>query len=181
MAAYVPVPDFFAAVYLVDLSPSLCEVARKRFERLGWKNVHVVTEDVRSFRLADHYLADTSEKSLVKRESSPEYPDGLKNGLKAAELVTMSYALSMMPDFYSVVDSVSSLLAPNGVLGVADFYVQSSVEYSGRNWTGGAVDRHCTWLSRTFWRTWFEIDRVNLDPARRVSFFTGALIMQDSY
>ena len=86
-----------------------------------------------------------------------------------AELVTMSYALSMIPEFYPVIDSISSLLSPNGVVGVIDFYVQSQVDFNRRNYTGGAINRHCMWISRVFWRTWFEIDRVNLEAARRVS------------
>jgi len=80
----------------------------------------------------------------------------------------MSYALSMIPEFYPVIDSIDSLMSPNGVVGVVDFYVQNQVDFMGRNYMGGAIDRHCMWLSRVFWRTWFEIDRVNLEPARRV-------------
>jgi len=80
----------------------------------------------------------------------------------------MSYALSMIPEFYPVIDSIDSLMSPNGVIGVVDFYVQNQVDFMGRNYMGGAIDRHCMWLSRVFWRTWFEIDRVNLEPARRV-------------
>lgn len=71
MAAFIPVEEFFSRVYLVDLSPSLLEVARQRFERLGWKNVSVICIDARSFRL-------------------PKEDEG-------ADLVTMSYSLSMIP------------------------------------------------------------------------------------
>lgn len=74
MNQFVPVESFFSHVYLVDLSPSLLEVARKRFERLGWKNVSVVCQDAREFRL-------------------PKAGDG--DGY--ADLVTMSYSLSMIP------------------------------------------------------------------------------------
>ena len=58
-------------------------------------------------------------------------------------------------------------MSPDGIMGVVDFYVQNQVEFSGRNYMGGAIDRHCMWISRVFWRTWFELDRVNLDSARR--------------
>lgn len=74
----------------------------------------------------------------------------------------------MIPEFYPVVDSVAALLAPTGVIGVADFYVQSEVDYQSRNYTGGEIDRHCMWISRVFWKTWFEADRVSLEAARRV-------------
>ena len=73
----------------------------------------------------------------------------------------------MIPDYYSVVDSLPALLSPDGILGVVDFYVQSIVEISGRTYTGGSFNRHVTWLSRVFWRAWFDVDRVGLEGARR--------------
>ncbi|KAI9367569.1 hypothetical protein BJX61DRAFT_527782 [Aspergillus egyptiacus] len=150
MSAYLSVPEFFSQVYLVDLSPSLLEVARQRFERLGWKNVTVVCQDARSFRLPEHNVGPTTQS-----------PD------TGADVVTMSYSLSMIPDYYSVVDSLGHLVKPSGLLGVCDFYVQSIVDVSSRNYIGGAFNRHVNWLSRAFWRAWFEADRVNLEAARR--------------
>lgn len=75
MNAFLPVDKFFSHVYLVDLSPSLLEVARQRFERLGWKNVSVICRDAREFRLPG--------------------ANGAANG--GADIVTMSYSLSMIP------------------------------------------------------------------------------------
>lgn len=40
MDRYFPISNF-DRVYLVDITPSLCQVARDRFERLGWTNVKV--------------------------------------------------------------------------------------------------------------------------------------------
>ena len=82
MSAYVPVDKFFDHVYLVDLSPSLCDVARQRFERLGWKNVTVLCQDARSFRLP--------EKQLDPKSAGGATTD-------RADLITMSYSLSMIP------------------------------------------------------------------------------------
>lgn len=48
-----------------------------------------------------------------------------------------------------------------------DFYVQSNVDAKFRNYTGGLVGRHVNYLGRTFWRAWFDLDRVGLEPARR--------------
>ncbi|QKX60672.1 uncharacterized protein TRUGW13939_07818 [Talaromyces rugulosus] len=141
MNRFLSVENFFSHVYLVDLSPSLLEVARKRFERLGWNNVTVVCQDARQFRLSE--------------------PTG------GADIVTMSYSLSMIPDYYSVVDSLTKFMKTNAVLGVVDFYVQNIVDVSCRNYTGGVFNRHVNWLGRAFWRTWFDFDRVNLEAARR--------------
>ena len=165
MQAYldIPVPDFFSTVYLVDLSPSLCEIARKRFARLGW-NIHVICQDARAFRLEDHECG-RSTKSTVGVPSTTEHPSPRSH----ADLITMSYSLSMIPDYYSVVDSLDGLLAPGGLVGVVDFYVQSVVETAGRNYIGGSFNRHVNWLSRVIWRSWFDCDRVGLEGARRVS------------
>ncbi|EIW54972.1 uncharacterized protein TRAVEDRAFT_39383 [Trametes versicolor FP-101664 SS1] len=157
MNDFVPVCDFFSAVYLVDLSPSLCAVSRQRFARLGWKNVHVVCEDARTFVL------DKSEDVLDTAEYGAP---GSKHRVKA-DFVTMSYSLSMIPDFYSVIDSIADLLAPHGLISCIDFYVQSAKSYNLRNFTGGHHSRHVNWFSRLFWRAWFRLDRVHLDEGRR--------------
>jgi betaine lipid synthase len=94
MGSMVSVPDFFSAVYLVDFSPSLCEVARKRFERLGWTNVKVVCQDARLFRLEDHEI-DLKEKAVVRSPSSMYQAEGYF-GVGGADLLTMSYSLSMI-------------------------------------------------------------------------------------
>jgi betaine lipid synthase len=102
MGAFVDVETFFSAVYLVDFSPSLCDIARQRFSRLGWKNVTVVCQDARAFRLPES-------------EDHPRIGGG-------ADLISLSYSLSMIPDYYSVIDCLSSMLSPLGILGVCDFY-----------------------------------------------------------
>jgi betaine lipid synthase len=170
MQAYldVPVPAFFSSIYLVDLSPSLCEIAKKRFARLGW-NIKVICQDARAFRLEDHIHGSYSKLAVgvlayPMENSSPGYQ---------ADLITMSYSLSMIPDYYSVVDSLTGLLAPRGLLGVVDFYVQSIVETAGRTYIGGSFNRHVNWLSRVVWRSWFDCDRVGLEGARRVSCLTS--------
>lgn len=66
-----------------------------------------------------------------------------------------------------MIDSLSRLLSPTGIISVADFYVQSSTSLSSKNYTGGLLGRPVNWFSRQFWRIWFEFDRVNLDEGRR--------------
>ncbi|KAL9004320.1 MAG: hypothetical protein Q9188_002862 [Gyalolechia gomerana] len=164
MNAYLDVPNFFSAVFLVDLSPSLCAVARERFRRLGWE-VKVACEDARTFRLEDHLEKLTKAKPSPK--SPTEYTHTTNDMMYRADLVTMSYSLSMIPDYHNVVDSMVRLLAPSGLIGAVDFYVQSIVETTGRNYIGGSFNRHVNWLSRVFWRAWFDCDRVSLEGARQ--------------
>lgn len=164
MQEYVDVPSFFGRIYLVDFSPSLCEIAKKRFTRLGW-DVRVVCQDARYFRLKDH--GDSGTQTPTKMHYETPFRTNNSRPEVGADLVTMSYSLSMIPDYYSVVDSLPYLLSPEGILGVVDFYVQSIVETSGRNYIGGSFNRHVNWLGRVFWRAWFDTDRVGLEGARR--------------
>jgi betaine lipid synthase len=99
MNQFFPISNF-EKVYLVDITPSLCEVARQRFERLGWKNVKVLCLDAAQF----------------------EIPSEDGEDLEIA-LITMSYSLSMIESFYPIVDRLQQVLAPTGIFGVSDFYV----------------------------------------------------------
>jgi betaine lipid synthase len=75
-----------------------------------------------------------------------------------------------------------SLLSPQGIVGVVDFYVQSKIDVSFRNYTGGLIDRHVNFLGRTFWRAWFDLDRVALEPGRRdyLEYRFGTVLMVSS-
>jgi betaine lipid synthase len=95
MSEFVSVPDFFSSVYLVDFSPSLCEVARKRFTRLGWTNVKVVCQDARTFMLGDHEN-DAVNAVGISRSPTPSYFSDGRESVEGADLVTMSYSLSMI-------------------------------------------------------------------------------------
>jgi len=94
MSAYVDVPEFFSSVYLVDFSPSLCQVARKRFERLGWMNVKVICQDARLFRLEDY--EDLGYNTEVARTPAGIYSTADVQSVVGADLITLSYSLSMI-------------------------------------------------------------------------------------
>ncbi|KAJ3286864.1 hypothetical protein HK104_008851 [Borealophlyctis nickersoniae] len=136
MNAYFPICNF-SRVYVVDITPSLCEIARKRFERLGWTNVRVLCMDACKFD--------------IPKEDGPE-------DLEIA-LITMSYSLSMMESFYPLIDRLSEVLSPTGIFGVTDFFVSSK--------RSGDPTRQLSWLMRWFWAIWFDLDNIYLNPARR--------------
>ncbi|KAG7665453.1 uncharacterized protein J8A68_001141 [[Candida] subhashii] len=130
----------FKVVYLVDLSPSLCEVAKQRFSAHNWKNVHVLLADACDFQIDYQY----------------------------ADLITFSYSLSMIPTFNAAIDNAVSKLHKEGVIASVDFGIQSNDTSMGRiNTLGGLVNRNIPWILRNFWRIWFEADKVFLDSARR--------------
>jgi betaine lipid synthase len=100
MSEYVDVPEFFSSVYLVDFSPSLCEVARKRFKRLGWKNVKVVCQDARAFRLEDH---ENDTSGILVPPSPSSYYTRDNGSVGGADLITLSYSLSMIVSIIHIV------------------------------------------------------------------------------
>ncbi|KAG0000815.1 hypothetical protein BGZ79_005445 [Entomortierella chlamydospora] len=132
----------FERVYLVDLCPSLCRIARERFQKIGWNNVIVICEDA----LGSNFPGMGDPKGKI-------------------DVVTMSYSLSMMDNYYAVVDHVHSLLEPKtGILGVADFYASGNVTKAS---SYGIEGYQCSWLTRNFWQIWFSFDHVHLHASRR--------------
>ncbi|KAJ3277247.1 hypothetical protein HK104_003516, partial [Borealophlyctis nickersoniae] len=136
MNAFFPVRNF-DRIYLVDITPSLCEVARQRFQRLGWTNVRVLCMDATKFE--------------IPKEDGPEDLD--------IALVTMSYSLSMMESFYPLIDRLEQVLSPSGIFGVSDFYVSPK--------RSSDPTRQLSWLMRWFWSIWFDFDNIYLHPSRR--------------
>jgi len=115
-------------IYVVDLSASLLQVARRRIDRHGWKNVQAIEADATSFR-----------------------PPG-----GHADVVTFSYSLTMIPDWFAAIDSARAMLSPGGLIGVVDFYVS-------RKYPADRLRRH-RWFTRSFWPVWFAFDNVFPSP-----------------
>lgn len=111
-------------VYVVDLSRSLLDVAKQRIQQQSWSNVETVEADATIFQPA--------------------------NG--PADVVTFSYSLTMIPDWFAAIDNALSMLKPGGQIGVVDFYVS-------RKYPSDGLKRH-GWLTRNFWPTWFAGDNV---------------------
>jgi S-adenosylmethionine-diacylgycerolhomoserine-N-methlytransferase len=114
--------------YIVDLAPSLLAVARRRIARHGWSHVEAVEADATSF---------------VPTEG-------------AADIVTFSYSLTMIPDWFAALDHAWRVLRPGGHIGVVDFYVS-------RKYPPAGMARH-GWLTRQFWPAWFSRDNVFPSP-----------------
>ena len=137
MNLFFPIRNF-DKVYLVDITPSLCEVARQRFQRLGWNNVTVLCMDAENFEIPQEDLHD---------------------GDIEIALITMSYSLSMMESCYGLIDRLSTILSPTGIIGIADFYVSSK--------RSADPTRQLSWFMRWFWSVWFDLDNIYLHPSRR--------------
>ncbi|MEM1061952.1 MAG: class I SAM-dependent methyltransferase [Planctomycetota bacterium] len=115
-------------LYLVDLCTPLLEIGQKRIADRGWTNVTTVEGD------ATQWVP----------------PEG------TADVVTFSYSLTMIPDWFAAVEHAYEILKPGGLIGVADFYVSRKYPAEGRRRHG--------WLTRTVWHDFFAIDNVFLSP-----------------
>ncbi len=115
-------------IYLVDLSASLLRIAEKRAREKGWKNVELAQADATTFRPAEG----------------------------SADVVTLSYSLTMIPDWFAALENARAMLKPGGAIGVVDFFVSRKYPEAGRQ-------RH-SWFTRYFWPVWFGTDNVFLSP-----------------
>lgn len=112
---------------VVDLSPSLLSVAQRRFKDHGWRNVYAVEADATTYQ--------------------PPEP---------VDVVTFSYSLTMIPDWFAAIDHARTMLKPGGTIGVVDFYVARKHPSENRK-------RH-PYAARVFWPAWFSIDNVFPSP-----------------
>jgi S-adenosylmethionine-diacylgycerolhomoserine-N-methlytransferase len=119
--------DQLGSAEVVDLCPALLKVAQDRIRRQGWPNVTTVLADATTYQ--------------------PEGP---------ADVITFSYSLSMIPDWFKAIDRAYDLLRPGGQIGVADFYIS-------RKWPPPGLRKHGR-LQRLFWPLWFSWDNVFLSP-----------------
>jgi len=71
-------------------------------------------------------------------------------------VVTFSYSLTMIPDWFAAIENALSILKPGGTIGVVDFYVS-------RKYAASGLTRH-GWWTRTFWPSWFSLDNVFPSP-----------------
>lgn len=115
-------------LYLVDLCPALLTAAQERIDRHSWSNVWAVCADATTF--------------------CP--PEGF------ADVVTFSYSLTMIPDWFRAIDHAFEILKPGGLIGVVDFYVSRKFPREG--------SRRHGWATRTLWPAWFAWDNVHLSP-----------------
>ena len=110
-------------VYVVDLADSLLEVASQRAKERGWNHVEAISADATSWQVQG-----------------------------GADVVTFSYSLTMIPDWFGAVENAQRLLKPDGKIGVVDFYVS-------RKFPSDTHRRH-GWFTRNFWPMWFGNDNV---------------------
>src|SRR5262245_45459049 len=116
-----------ARMHIVDLCPALLEIADRRIRLNGWTNVSTIFADAASF------------------EAPAE-----------ADVVTFSYSLTMIPDWFAAIDHAWRTLKPGGVIGIVDFHISRKYAEAGRARHG--------WMTRSLLPLWFGCDNVYLSP-----------------
>ncbi len=76
----------FQKVYVVDLASSLLKIVERRSADRGWTNVEAITDDATTW--------------------TP--PEG------QADVVTFSYSLTMIPDWFAAIENARRILKPGG-------------------------------------------------------------------
>lgn len=141
------------------------------FNLLGWNiermNAYIPLKEFHAI-----YLVDLCEPLLeIARQRLQKFPNVhvvkgdatvLDLAVDQVDIVTMSYSLSMIPPYFKVIDRVMTLLKPLGLISVVDFFTSNKEDNSN-----GELNRQGSLFSRLFWKTWFEFDHVDLNPARR--------------
>jgi S-adenosylmethionine-diacylgycerolhomoserine-N-methlytransferase len=112
---------------MVDLCPSLQDVARQRVKDRGWKNVEVLHADAGAWRCDE-----------------------------PADLVTFSYSLTMMPDWFKAVDRAWENLKPGGMFAIVDFYIS-------RKYPEAGLRKHSK-FQRFLWPKSYAWDDVFVSP-----------------
>lgn len=110
---------------MVDLCEPLMAQARARIERNSWTNVEIIRAD------AAEYV--------------PPEP---------ADIVILSYTLTMMPRWFATIDNAFEMLRPGGCIGVTDFYVSAAHAEP-------PLQQHRLW-QRILWRSCFAWHHVYL-------------------
>ncbi len=117
--------EYFNDIFLVDLSPSLLKQAQARTPKDSQTKIHVIEEDASTFQ-APH----------------------------PCQLVTLSFSLTMIPDWMAAIDNAKSLLAPGGLIAIIDFHIPHTNE---------KTPIFKKFSSQTLWPTWFSWDGVYLN------------------
>lgn len=115
----------FGDVKFVDLSKSLLEVAQKRVDDRKWTNASAVCCDATQLDLPD----------------------------ASVDLVTFTYSLTMIPDWFAAIEEAIRILKPGGTIGIVDFYV-------ARRYPADGHAKH-SYFARNFWPFWFGNDNVH--------------------
>ena len=147
------IKKYFKAIYVVDVSSSLLEVAQKRVKAMELtKIVHLIEQD---------FTSPMIFKTIPFLEGK-------------VDMITFSYSLSMIPDKTTALNNAFKFLQPNGhgALGLADFFL---VRHEKHDETLPFILSNLRKMEALLHRKWFEQDGVHLIPTSLIKKIDEAL------
>jgi S-adenosylmethionine-diacylgycerolhomoserine-N-methlytransferase len=127
---------YFKVIVIADISKSLLEVAQKRVELMG------LTDIVKCIEI--DVTAATALKAIPVKEGT-------------ADVITMSYSYSMIPDQKAAMKNCSKLLRSGGHLAIADFFKNGNYDDCLPRFSKAIRN-----LESAFHTAWFAMDHVHL-------------------
>lgn len=116
-----------ASITLLDLCDPLLDIAKDRFSKYSEYDIKIVKNDACTY------------SSEVKYD-----------------VISFSYSLTMMPNWFDAIENARSLLVPGGRIGVVDFFRPRKNDLSLKE------SKLNTWILREFVPWWFNHDDVFL-------------------
>jgi len=135
---YFPVDvirKYFKAIYIVDISASLLEIAQNRIELMGLTDIVKVVE---------HDFTASSVFSVLPEAGT-------------VDMITMSYSFSMIPDQRAAMANSCRLIKKDGLVALADFFLKGNFDDCLP-----ATSRRIRELESIFHKNWFAMDHVHL-------------------
>jgi ubiquinone/menaquinone biosynthesis C-methylase UbiE len=126
---------YFKAIYIVDISASLLEMAQKRINAMGLQDIAKVVE---------HDVTASSVFNVLP-------------AVGTVDAITMSYSFSMIPDQRAALANATKLLKKGGFVGIADFFLKGNYDD-----VLSPLFRKCRAIESTFHKNWFAMDHVHL-------------------
>jgi betaine lipid synthase len=129
------IKKYFKAIYIVDISASLLEMAQKRINAMGLQDIVKVVE---------HDVTASSVFNVLPAAGS-------------VDAITMSYSFSMIPDQRGALANATKLLKKGGFVGIADFFLKGNYDD-----VLSPLFRKCRAIESSFHKNWFAMDHVHL-------------------
>jgi betaine lipid synthase len=141
---------YFKAIYILDVSASLLEMAQRRVNAMGLQDIVKVIEH--DFTAASVFTVMPSRGSV--------------------DVITMSYSFSMIPDKKGAIVNATELLKGKGEgkLAIADFFLEGNYDNCLP-----PLARRLRGLESAFHKWWFAMDHVHLLGEKELSLGTPAL------
>lgn len=126
---------YFKAIYIVDISASLLEMAQKRINAMGLQDIAKVVE---------HDVTAQSMFSVLPAAGS-------------VDAITMSYSFSMIPDQKAAMNNATKLLKKGGFVALADFFLKGNYDDCL-----SPLFRSIRSIESLLHKYWFAMDHVHL-------------------